>query len=90
MKSLGLKCSKQTLIKYLNYAQDACLLFPIEIFSYSIKQRKLYPKKLYVVDNGLIKVIKQEEEIEKLMENSVFIELIRKNEDLSSIAYWKE
>jgi predicted AAA+ superfamily ATPase len=43
----------------------------------------LYLKKLYIVDNGFIKVIKQEEE-------SVFIELIRKTEDLSSISYWKE
>ena len=77
------ECNKRTLIKYLNYAQDAFLLFPIEIFSYSIKQRKLYLKKLYIVDNGFIKVIKQEEE-------SVFIELIRKTEDLSSISYWKE
>lgn len=90
LKSLGLKCSKQTLIKYLTYAGNVFLIFPVEIFSYSIKQRKIYPKKIYIVDNGLIRVLTGEIKIGKLMENVVAVEIIRRLQELTQIAYWKE
>jgi len=93
LKTLGLKCSKSTLIKYLKYSEEIFLLFPTEIFSYSIKERKQYPKKLYVVDNGIIRAIYPDAErsFGKLMENMVAIELLRRREGSKfEIFYWKE
>jgi len=94
IKTLGLKCSKSTLIKFLACSIDAFFLFPVEIFSYSIKDRKQYPRKLYVVDNGIIREVYSEsvEKIGILMENAVFIELKRKEYEgkISEIFYWKD
>ena len=94
LKTLGLKCSKSTLIKFLRYSEEAFFLFPVEIFSYSIKDRKQYPRKLYVVDNGIIRAIYPEymEDMGRLMENTVFIELKRMEfaGKISEIYYWKD
>jgi len=68
-------------------------LFPIEIFSYSIKERKQYPKKLYVVDNGIVRAIypNAEKSFGRLMENSVAVELLRRKESSKfEVFYWKE
>ncbi|RKY82025.1 hypothetical protein DRQ11_14765 [candidate division KSB1 bacterium] len=66
----------------------------MEIFSYSIKDRKQYPRKLYVVDNGIIRAIYPEymEDMGRLMENTVFIELKRMEfaGKISEIYYWKD
>ncbi|MEM0083888.1 MAG: ATP-binding protein [Candidatus Methanomethylicia archaeon] len=92
LKSIGLKCSKNTLIKFLKYAEEIFLLIPMEIFSYNIKDRKQYPKKIHVIDNGIIRALypEVEEEYGKLMENTVAIELIRRIGDVRDISYWKE
>jgi len=93
LKTLGLKCSKSTLIKFLKYSEEVFFLFPIEIFSYSIKERKQYPKKLYVVDNGIVRAIypNAEKSFGRLMENSVAVELLRRKESSKfEIFYWKE
>jgi predicted AAA+ superfamily ATPase len=93
LKTLGLKCSKSTLIKFLKYSEEVFFLFPIEIFSYSIKERKQYPKKLYVVDNGIVRAIypDAEKSFGRLMENSVAVELLRRKEGSKfEVFYWKE
>jgi predicted AAA+ superfamily ATPase len=92
MKSLGLKCSKSTLMNYFRYSEEVFFLFPIEIFSYSIKDRKIYPRKIYIIDTGLIKCFYPEEEIGRLIENTVAIELLRKTQEDTSFGlfYWKE
>jgi predicted AAA+ superfamily ATPase len=81
------------LIKFLKYSEEVFFLFPIEIFSYSIKERKQYPKKLYVVDNGIVRAIypDAEKSFGRLMENSVAVELLRRKEGSKfEIFYWKE
>ncbi|EQD43150.1 ATPase, partial [mine drainage metagenome] len=67
-------------------------LFPLEIFSRSIKSKGQYPKKVYVVDNGLVQLITRKIDQGRLMENIVFIELYRRSHALQlfSINYWKE
>ncbi|MGB9806917.1 MAG: ATP-binding protein, partial [Thermoproteota archaeon] len=92
LKTLGLKCSKSTLIKFLKYSEEAFFLFPVEVFSYSIKSRKQYPKKLYVVDNGIVRVIYHDAEknFSRLMENTVALELMRRKSLKTEIFYWKE
>jgi len=94
LKTLGLKCSKSTLIKFLNVSCEVFFLFPVEIFSYSVKDKKQYPRKLYVVDNGIIISIYPEykDKIGRLMENTVFVELKRREFEgkISQVFYWKD
>jgi len=94
LRSIGYKCGKQTLLEYLEAAKNAFFLFPIEVFSYSIKERKQYPKKMYAIDNGIVNAIFPEirEEKGKLMENLVAIELVRRSDlfERFEIYYWKE
>jgi len=87
LKSIGLKCSKETLIKFLRCAEQAYFLFPIEIFSYSIKAKNQYPRKLYVVDNGIVNTVYPETGIGRSMENAVAVEMLRRGME---IFYWKE
>jgi predicted AAA+ superfamily ATPase len=93
-KSVGYKCSKQTLLDYLEFSKNVFFLFPVEIFSYSLKEKKQYPRKMYVVDNGIVTAIYPEikGEIGKLMENLVAIELLRRGElnEKFEVYYWKE
>ncbi|MHA1647019.1 MAG: ATP-binding protein [Promethearchaeota archaeon] len=88
IKSLGYKVSKTTLIDYTKYAENVFLVNLIEIFSYTIKDRLQYPKKVYCIDSGLANAIslKFREENWALYENVVFIELKRRN---FSLFYWK-
>jgi predicted AAA+ superfamily ATPase len=89
LRSMGLRCSKVTLLNFLACVQQVFFLFPAEIFSYSIKDRRRYPKKIYAVDVGLVNALYPEfrESAGRLMENLVAIELKRKGKELF---YWKD
>jgi predicted AAA+ superfamily ATPase len=93
-KSIGYKCSKQTLLDYLEFSKNVFFFFPIEIFSYSLKEKKQYPRKMYAVDNGMVTAIYPEMKGEagKLMENLVAIELFRRSElnEKFEVYYWRE
>ena len=92
IKSMGYKVGKATLIDYLRYIEEAFFLFPVEIFSYSIKDRKQYPKKIYIVDTGYIKALDIDTNIGRLMENIVYIDLLRRSEykNRFQIYYWRD
>jgi len=93
LKNAGYKCSKQTILNFLEYSKSAFFIFPFEIFSFSIKSSKQYPKKIYIVDNGIITSLYPElkESFGILMENAVAIELLRRSElSKFDILYWKE
>jgi len=89
VKSLGFKCSKATLIKYVECARQAYLLLLSEIHSPSIRSRKQYPRKVYVVDNGIVTALCPEakESFGKLMENTLAVELARRG---YALRYWRE
>lgn len=78
LKSQGIKISKNSLYNYLEYLSDAFLIFPVRKFSFSYKETEQSIPKIYFVDNGLLKVSGAEDE-GKLLENIVFIELLRRS-----------
>ena len=82
LKSQGLKVSKNALYKYLEALQDVFFVFLLRKFSYSYKKAEQSIPKVYFVDNGLLTVSGIEDK-GRLMENLVFIELLRKNLDIS-------
>lgn len=92
-KSMGLRCSKKTLANFLRYAESVFLFFPVEIFSPKVKNKMLYPKKVYCVDTGIINCLtgRFPEGISRLAENVVYLSLRRKFEPPRyEINYWKD
>jgi len=89
-KTLRIK-TRSTIYNYLDKLQDTLLVFFIERFEKSIYRKKFFPKKVYVCDVGLVKIKKISEDIGKVIENSVFLELLRKTNEnpLMEIYYLK-
>jgi uncharacterized protein len=77
--SLNLK-SVTTIEKFVRYLEDAYLIFSLLRYSHKSLQRLKSPKKVYIVDNGFIsaKAIQHSPDKGRLMENLVFIELIKR------------
>lgn len=84
--------SVATLQKYLNYLSEAYLVLTLNRFSFKLKEQLKAPKKIYLIDNGLIlaKSFQFSENIGKLMENLVLVEVLRKGYGLNQdVFYYK-
>ncbi len=70
-----------TVKNYLKYFEDTYLVFLLTKFDYSIKKQLNNPKKLYFIDNALAKSIsfRFSEDRGRFLENTVFLELKRRN-----------
>ncbi len=79
LKNKGVKVSVPTLEKYFYLMKDTFLFFDNKIFSYKVKDQLQYPKKIYCVDNGFVNYFgfKFTEDLGRLMENTVFIRLLK-------------
>src|SRR5208283_2479149 len=90
----GIKDS-HTIARYSGYIADSYLIFLLERFSYKLKEQFKAPKKVYCVDVGLANNVafKLSKDTGKLMENIVFIELLRRKLYCNSgdeLYYWKD
>lgn len=76
---LNLK-SASTTEKYIKYLEEAYLIFSLRRYSPKSVERIKSPRKVYTVDNGFIsaKAIQHSPDKGKLMENLVFIELVKR------------
>jgi len=90
-KSKGVKIGKSTLYDYVEKLQDTLAVFFVKKYSEKISLRESWPKKIYICDTGISKVIRFSEDLGKLMENVVFIELMRKTNEnpILEIFYFK-
>jgi predicted AAA+ superfamily ATPase len=86
-KDLGV--SPDTVLQYFDYIEDAYLGFFIPMFSQSLRKQNYNPKKFYGIDTGLQSAISFRvlDDIGKLFENTVFLALRRKYDQ---IYYWQE
>jgi predicted AAA+ superfamily ATPase len=77
LKSSGIKISKNSLYEYLEYAQNIFLTMTLERYDDKVN---LVEKKVYTIDTGLNNAIifNFSENIGKTMENTVFLELKRR------------
>ena len=73
--------TKTTIYSYLEKISDTLAVFFIDKFSPSVYKRKSWPKKAYVCDVGISRAISYSEDIGRRMENSVFLELLRKKNE---------
>jgi predicted AAA+ superfamily ATPase len=58
LASQGYQVSKNTLFEYLGYLEDAFLVFLLPIQEVSIRKQAHNPKKLHVIDTGLVSAFK--------------------------------
>jgi len=86
--------SMNTVRNYMYFVENSFLLFEIRRFSYKLKQQELAPRKVYCIDPGIIHAVgfRSSENIGKLMENVVAVELRRISSVHTSmeIYYWKD
>ena len=82
-KNLGLG-SVNTVKSYVEHLENSFLIFTINLFSYSLKQQSVAPKKVYCLDNGLANAVsfRFSRDKGKFLENLVFVELKRRDEDI--------
>ncbi len=90
-KSQGKKFGKNTLYDYIDKIQDSVAIFFLQRFSEKIYSRESWPKKIYLCDNGISRVVRFQSDVGKLMENAVFLEILRKKNEnpLIEIYYYK-
>ncbi len=72
--------SVHTIKNYLNYLEEAYLIFQVNPFSFKLKEQIKQARKMYCIDTGFINSFAPKTTLDygKLMENVVFIELIRR------------
>jgi hypothetical protein len=87
--SKDLELSADTVLQYFSYIENAYLGFFVPKYSPSLRKQEYNPKKFYSIDTALQKAIsfKVFDDIGKLFENLVFLELRRRFKD---IFYWEE
>jgi len=79
----------------VRYLEDAYLVFHLDRFSFKQREQIKSPKKVYAVDTGMVNALAFtfSENIGKLMENTVAVELLRQMSGSSSrleLYYWKD
>ncbi len=77
-KSQGKKFGRNTLYDYIDKIQDTVAVFFLSRYSTKIYTRESWPKKIYLADTGISRVVKFSQDMGRLMENVVFLELLRK------------
>jgi hypothetical protein len=82
-KLIGLS-SATTVKEYLEYFENSYLFFLVNRYDPSIKKQAYYNKKIYMIDNGMSKILgfRTSEDLGRLLENCVFLEMKRKGEEL--------
>ncbi len=82
---------KDTVYEYATKLEDTMFFFFLRKFSRKAHMRESWPKKIYICDTGLTKIIKYSPDYGRLMENAVFLELLRKTNKnpLIEVFYWK-
>lgn len=85
IKSLQIPIGVSTIYEYLNYLEEAFIIFPLKNSKYKFKDRES-KKKYYFVDNGLLSIFLFDQDT-KLLENLVFLHLKR---NYSEFYYYKK
>ncbi|MBN1380885.1 MAG: ATP-binding protein [Deltaproteobacteria bacterium] len=83
-QSLGFSVSKNTLFDYLEYLQDAFLIFLVPRQEESLRKQAHNPRKLHVIDPGLVAAFKTNagRDVGHKLETAVYLEVRRTRKDL--------
>jgi len=82
--------SVNTTKKYMDYLQEPYLFYYLPRYNNKLKIMKKAPRKVYVVDNGFVaaKAFSLSDNLGRLLENQVFIELIRRGYDTEKTIFY--
>lgn len=84
--STGKKVGKSTIINYVDYSMEACLILPMSNFADNITDR-ITNRKYYFVDNGIISLLCLDAR-PALLENLVAISLMRRYGKSGAVFYY--
>lgn len=84
ISSQGYKVGKDTLYNYLEYLEDAFLIYTVPIFTESLRVLETTPKKIYAVDTGLVhaNTFNISPNYGKSLENRVYLDLRRQKKEI--------
>jgi len=79
MKSMSIKCTKNSLYEYLDHLTDAFLFYKVPVHSRSEKARLTNPVKIYTIDTGLLNsmTFRNSNNSGQLLESMAFMHLRR-------------
>lgn len=84
--------SVNTTKKYMDYLHEPYLFYYLSRYNNKLKLMTKAPRKVYVVDNGFVtsKAFSLSDNLGRLLENQVFVELIRQGYDVDkTISYYR-
>ncbi len=84
--------STHTAKNYTSYLEETYMIYLLSKFSFKHKELLAPSKKAYVIDTGLINSLtfRMSENMGRLMENVVLVELLRRKSTELEIYYWKD
>ncbi len=71
------RAGKNTVYDYMEKLEDTMFFFMLKKYSPKAHLRETWPKKVYLCDTGLSKVVRPSPDLGRLMENAVFLDLLR-------------
>ena len=82
--------SVNTTKKYMDYLHEPYIFYYLSRYNNKLKLMKKAPRKVYVVDNGFVasKAFSLSDNLGRLLENQVFIELIRRGYDVEKTMFY--
>lgn len=82
--------SVNTTKKFMDYLHEPYLFYYLPRYNNKLKLMKKAPRKVYVVDNGFVaaKAFSLSDNLGRLLENQVFIELIRRGYDVDRTLFY--
>ncbi|MGM9811889.1 MAG: ATP-binding protein, partial [Muribaculaceae bacterium] len=82
--------SVNTTKKYMDYLHEPYLFYYLLRYNNKLKLMKKAPRKVYVVDNGFVasKAFSLSDNLGRLLENQVFIELVRRGYDVEKSMFY--
>lgn len=86
------RVGKDSVYSYVDKLQDSLAVFFLRRFSKSVYVRESWPRKAYICDTGLALVMRFSPDLGRLMENVVFLELLRRTNanPLLELFYWRD
>ena len=82
--------SVNTTKKYMDYLHEPYLFYYLSRYNNKLTLMKKAPRKVYVVDNGFVasKAFSVSDNLGRLLENQVFIELVRRGYDVERTVFY--
>jgi predicted AAA+ superfamily ATPase len=90
VKSQGHAVSKNTIYDYISYLEEAFIIFSVPIWSRSIRKQAVNPNKAYLIDPAFKYAMSIHQDLGKVFENLIFLELRRRGIETNYVKHNQE